>query len=341
AIIDQQETNLKKLLDDLKKIDTEKKRLQFGPDQINHLKTLDEKLKVKNAAKNALKEKQLLLSSQLDSETFLQGLKQELRDLFKIINDNQIKEEQLREKAEEYTNEKERLDQLNQQQLALEKSLSGIEATLKQKKELKSQYDAEKKSIKHLQKELNDLNQQIKIKTILIEEVFHQKGIPFFAVNKLLPRIGKKASVILANITDDRYNNVVLEKTTGTKRFGFEIKVDTPQGYRDISTFSGGERTQINAAVRLAISEELAQLGGGKSAIGFKTLFIDEGDLGSLDTAKSQKLFVQKLFSLTDKFNKIILVTHLSEISEQFENSMQVSIDNRGNSLIVRNASGS
>ena len=65
--------------------------------------------------------------------------------------------------------------------------------------------------------------------------------------------------------------------------------------------------------------------------IGIKTLFIDEGDLGSLDTLEAQAAFVKKLFTLSTKF-KIILITHLQEIANQFPNSINISRDNYGRS---------
>jgi DNA repair exonuclease SbcCD ATPase subunit len=49
-----------------------------------------------------------------------------------------------------------------------------------------------------------------------------------------------------------------------------------------------------------------------------KTLFIDEGDLGSLDTESSRQLFVAKLFDMGEFFEKIILITHLTEVAERF-----------------------
>ena len=103
---------------------------------------------------------------------------------------------------------------------------------------------------------------------------------------------------------------------------------------RDIATFSGGERTQINAALRLAISEELSSLGSSDatSSEGKKTLFIDEGDLGSLDTLEAQQAFVEELFKLSSRF-KIILITHITEIAEQFPNSIQITRDARGRSI--------
>ena len=57
-----------------------------------------------------------------------------------------------------------------------------------------------------------------------------------------------------------------------------------------------------------------------------KTLFIDEGDLGSLDTEVSRDLFVQKLFRMGQFFDKVILITHLAEVAEKFPGRIRVTM---------------
>ena len=57
-----------------------------------------------------------------------------------------------------------------------------------------------------------------------------------------------------------------------------------------------------------------------------KTLFIDEGDLGSLDTEISRELFVQKLLRMGEVFEKVILITHLAEIAERFPGRIRVTM---------------
>jgi len=64
----------------------------------------------------------------------------------------------------------------------------------------------------------------------------------------------------------------------------------------------------------------------GKTYGRMKTLFIDEGDLGSLDTEVSRELFVKKLFDMEKFFEKIILITHLTEVSERFPSRIQISM---------------
>ena len=184
--------------------------------------------------------------------------------------------------------------------------------------------------VKELKKRLDKIVEEENILIKLKNEVFHIRGAPFYAINKILPRIGKRASLILSELTNQRYSSIRLEKIEK----GFEINIRTKNGVRDIATFSGGERTQINAALRLAISEELSSFGKGDTVDSDikKTLFIDEGDLGSLDTLEAQQAFVNQLFKLSTKF-KIILITHLSEIADQFPNSIHIERDAAGRSM--------
>ena len=97
--------------------------------------------------------------------------------------------------------------------------------------------------------------------------------------------------------------------------------------WHDVGEFSGGEKTQINAALRFAIARELASLPQvGRTYGRMKTLFIDEGDLGSLDTEVSRELFVQKLFRMGESFEKVILITHLAEVAERFPGRIRVTM---------------
>ncbi|MDD3421876.1 MAG: hypothetical protein PHS47_06245, partial [Methanocellales archaeon] len=110
------------------------------------------------------------------------------------------------------------------------------------------------------------------------------------------------------------------------KSYGIRIGVEGADGlFHDVQEFSGGERTQINAALRFAIAKELASLPQvGRTFGRMKTLFIDEGDLGSLDTEVSRELFVKKLFDMGQFFDKIILITHLTEVADKFPGKIRV-----------------
>ena len=97
--------------------------------------------------------------------------------------------------------------------------------------------------------------------------------------------------------------------------------------WHDVAEFSGGEKTQINAALRFAIARELASMPQiGRTFGRMKTLFIDEGDLGSLDTEVSRELFVQKLLRMGEFFEKVILITHLAEVADRFPGRIRVTM---------------
>jgi DNA repair exonuclease SbcCD ATPase subunit len=144
----------------------------------------------------------------------------------------------------------------------------------------------------------------------------------------VLQGISIEASKILGELTDERLNKIRLTPTAEPRGGAVKIEVEGVDGlFHDVSVFSGGEKTQVNAALRFAISKELARMPQvGKSYGNMKTLFIDEGDLGSLDTESARVFFVRKLLSMGDTFERIILVTHIAEIAEQFRSRVRVSM---------------
>ncbi|PIV69840.1 MAG: hypothetical protein COS08_03355 [Euryarchaeota archaeon CG01_land_8_20_14_3_00_38_12] len=185
-----------------------------------------------------------------------------------------------------------------------------------------------KKEVEEEEKKCNNLRETSEIITLLKENIFHKKGIVMYAINKLLPHLEIETSKNLSDLTDSRFNNVKMETYEENKKYGVKINVVGPDTlWHDVQEFSGGEKTQINAALRFAIAKELSSLPQvGKTYGRMKTLFIDEGDLGSLDTEVSRELFVKKLFDMEKFFEKIILITHLTEVSERFPSRIQISM---------------
>jgi exonuclease SbcC len=180
--------------------------------------------------------------------------------------------------------------------------------------------------IREMEQELKLLETDKEVFTILKQDVFHRKGILLFAINQLLQGISIEASRILGDLTDERLNKIRLTPIADVRGGSVGIEVEAVDGlFRDVSEFSGGEKTQVNAALRFAISNELARMPQiGKAYGNMKTLFIDEGDLGSLDTEGAQVLFIRKLLSMGDMFERIILITHITEVADQFPSRIRV-----------------
>lgn len=157
-----------------------------------------------------------------------------------------------------------------------------------------------------------------------------------FAMTKILPAIEIRASEILSDLTDGQLSQITFKEFKTVSRVGFDIYVNDGTQEREATSFSGGEKTQINAAIRFAIMERIAEIPDTAGAIFRKsnTLFIDEGDLGTLDDDVARNWFIDKILELEKMFKKIILITHLEDVAEQFPNRIKVGRDNNGKSKI-------
>ena len=217
----------------------------------------------------------------------------------------------------------------------IEKDISYKNAEIKKIKENITKISEIKEKIKKNEKDLEELRRNIEIYGILRKEIFHLNGVPKFAIKKILPEIAIKASEILSELTDGKLNQIVF-KELESPYVGFDIYVNDGEQIRSADSFSGGEKTQINASIRFAIMEQIAEIPDTAGAIFRKSnmLFIDEGDLGTLDEETARPRFVEKIFELKSKFKKIILITHLEDVAEQFPNLIRVGKDSTGKSRI-------
>ncbi|MHA1227591.1 MAG: hypothetical protein ACTSPV_12665, partial [Candidatus Hodarchaeales archaeon] len=303
----------------------------------------EKKKKLKELSKKTLEYNKIQKEYETVSAKFKKAIdpSSEIKVLTEELKNKKDELKSLKKQLEKYPEFKqkflaltEKLNKKRQQKEELAKELARMEERKRNLEEEIKKLKTIQPEIVQLKKEINDITDLEDIYTKLKDVVFHTIGTPFYAIDKILPRLSRRASFILADLTDQRFNNIKLQRVdTKTRGMGFEILINTPEGYRDVATFSGGEKTQINAALRLAISEELTAISGttGEGEGIKKTLFIDEGDLGSLDTIQAQQAFVKKLFQLTQSF-KIILITHLTEVANQFPYTINITRDANGRS---------
>src|SRR2546427_6869075 len=175
---------------------------------------------------------------------------------------------------------------------------------------------------------LKSMFQERELLAILKDQVFHKKGVVMYAVHQLLPGLQIEASKNLGDLTDGRFSKIRLETYEEGKGHGIRILVEGVDGlWHDVGEFSGGGKTQINAALRFAIAKELASMPPvGRTYARVKTLFLDEGDIRPLDPAGSPDPFVGELFRVGEVFDKGILITHLTEVAEKFAGRIRVSM---------------
>jgi exonuclease SbcC len=121
-------------------------------------------------------------------------------------------------------------------------------------------------------------------------------------------------------ITQQKYKDQKREELRET----LDIQISDSAGMRDYELFSGGEAFRINFAIRLALSEVLAQRAGAR----LQTLVIDEG-FGSQDAMGRQRL-VEAINLVREDFAKILVITHIDSLKDYFPTRLEVTKTERG-----------
>ncbi len=241
----------------------------------------------------------------------------------------------MKSEMEKYRLVAQNVNDLREEKDTLGKRLEGERTKIQYMEKRIKEVESKILQIKALETQMAGAQDQKVIFEILKDTVFHPKGVPQFAINKLAAPLGLQAGEYLDALTGGRYTQVKLKPITDkTNRYGFEVSVYDPEtGDRSVDSFSGGEQTQINAALRFAVSKML--LGLKYSAPRF--LFIDEGDLGSLDADDARRDFVNVLLDLGKEYKQLVLITHFPEVAEPFDSQYFVTIE-EGASRIRRQA---
>ena len=168
-----------------------------------------------------------------------------------------------------------------------------------------------------------------------IERACSKDGVPALLIEQALPEIETRANNVLDRlsggsmsvrfITQAAYKDRRREDLKET----LDIQISDGAGTRDYEMFSGGEAFRVNFAIRLALSEVLAQRSGAR----LQTLVIDEG-FGSQDTLGRQRL-VEAINLVHPDFAKILVITHIDELKDAFPTRIEVEKTDRGSAVKV------
>ena len=129
---------------------------------------------------------------------------------------------------------------------------------------------------------------------------------------QLRPELSELASSFLAELTDGRYTE--LELTDSYDVLVLEEGVPKP-------VISGGEEDVANLVLRLAISQMIAERAGQA----FSLLVLDEV-FGSLDELRRHNV-VDLLRSLHDRFEQVVLITHIESVRDGLDRVLSVRYD--------------
>jgi len=191
-----------------------------------------------------------------------------------------------------------------------------------------------RKHRKNLEKEQSDLRLQIgRYKEL--ERAFGKDGVPALLIEQALPEIEMKANEILGRLSDDsmhmhfKTQEQYKDEKRKDLRETLDIQVSDEAGEREYEMFSGGEAFRVNFALRLALSEVLAQRKGAR----LQMLVIDEG-FGSQDAIGRQRL-IQSINAVRSDFAKILVITHLDELKDAFPTRIEVEKTEQGSTVRV------
>ncbi len=137
---------------------------------------------------------------------------------------------------------------------------------------------------------------------------------------QLRPELSELASQFLEHLTDARYSQLELDDQYNV--VVLEDGVPKP-------VISGGEEDLANLVLRLAISQMIADRAGQS----FSLLILDEV-FGSLDEARRANV-VELLRRLHDRFEQVIVITHIEDVREGLDRVIRVRYDEaRGSSVV-------
>lgn len=161
---------------------------------------------------------------------------------------------------------------------------------------------------------------------------FGKKGVQAMIIESVIPEIQDEANALLQRMTDGRMQVTLQtqrETKAGTVQETLEIHIADELGTRPYEMFSGGEAFRVNFAVRIALSKLLTRRAGAQ----LRTLIIDEG-FGSQDVSGRQKV-VEAIRSVQDDFDKILVITHLEELQDEFPVRIHVEKTDEGSTFSV------
>jgi exonuclease SbcC len=168
-----------------------------------------------------------------------------------------------------------------------------------------------------------------------LEKAFGKDGVPALLIEQALPEIEARSNALLERLSNGAMTVKFVtqaaykDKKRDDLKETLDIQISDGAGQRDYENYSGGEQFRVNFAVRLALSQVLAQRAGAR----LQTLVIDEG-FGSQDAEGRQRL-IEAINQVHPDFARILVITHIEELKDAFPNRIEVEKTPRGSTLRV------
>ena len=166
-----------------------------------------------------------------------------------------------------------------------------------------------------------------------LEKAFGREGVQALLIEQAIPEIEERANELLERLTAGEmrisFETQRQLKSRDAVAETLDIHIQDSVGKRPYSNFSGGEQFRVNFAIRLALSQLLANRSGAR----LQTLVIDEG-FGSQDAHGRQRL-IEAINIIQDEFKLILIITHIDELRDAFPSRIQVDKRPSGSAISV------
>ena len=174
----------------------------------------------------------------------------------------------------------------------------------------------------------------------LAAQMFSPRGIPHLIIAGVLPQLSQIATELLAQLCDDPSASIHLNpqkaRADGEFADSLDIVIADRNGERNYALYSGGESFRIDIALRVALAKLLAR----RSGVSIRTLVIDEGfgtqDSEGIDRLASAVHRLGKNGGAGGSFDLVMVVTHVEELKNRFEQLLVVEKDGSGYSTVKR-----
>lgn len=166
-----------------------------------------------------------------------------------------------------------------------------------------------------------------------LETAFGREGVQALLIEQAIPEIEERANELLGRLTAGEmrveFRTQRQLKSRDALAETLDIHIQDNVGERPYSNFSGGEQFRVNFAIRLALSQLLANRSGAR----LQTLVIDEG-FGSQDAHGRQRL-IEAINIIQDDFKLILIITHIDELKDTFPARVEVEKRPSGSAITV------
>lgn len=262
----------------------------------------------------------------LDLQKMLLSRQEVIESEQKELEQLQMFEEKLRVVKEKLSAQEVIKQELSRRALELSGKVGEAKQLVSRAKQLEDTHKKKSEEKSSLQKEKENFEE--------LSLAFGKKGIQAMIIETAIPEIEEESNSLLERLTEGRMKIVlVTQKETKTKVANGErgivetldIIISDEMGDRPYENYSGGEQFRVNLAIRLALSKLLTRRAGAK----LQFLVVDEG-FGTQDAAGRARI-VEVLDTIKNDFEKIIIITHLDELKEEFPTRIEV-VKNSGGS---------